>query len=897
MPLANEFETQNILSVQQTDTMSGKFVLVNDNLGKPYVIPASLFFSAANQAELAARQADLSAGKADAAVISANNATTQANNARDEANAAAETANTAAANVKDGKTPKLGTVNAASGSVPSGEFTQNGSDASGNPIYILDLVVPKGDNGKYPLMEQGTTTTIEPTENAKVEIVENGLSSEGNPKYVMNFFIPRGTQGLPGLGSGNVYVEGVGLAMGKQYLFVPLSDGSTQGEFVEYVDPNVVISMTGIYSYLASVNPDIITLTSETLNEITEALSSGKQIVLTDTASYADVLYFMNLDYYRKDGQTYYFSLSGYVATGSSEALNSAGMGFKRSRGISIDMTTGVVSNVTDNMVQLNVHSADGATQDVVSSYSDAAFNFPQDVLIKNVKAATVDGTDKISVRNPLTANQYCSINNNGLDVFSPSTEANGGISYLDATGKKYIGFIGARITGDTLNKLFLGWGQDPANSNNQLSVSKDEFKYKNVDVALAESTKTLKINNLSDDRYAELSSLGLVFKPSTTASIAQGLYVTNGDRTKILGQLGFTTNHNDLTDTNIFFTWGGASDSTPAKSLLLGENIFKYKNIDVALTDDEKAIAVRQSNGSTRLSALNFNGIKIIPANSPNNGNGLFWKKQDDSAVIGGIGAVTNGDNVADFLAYLTWGGNIGSAANSLLVGQNTFTYKNIPIPLANGSVPFTNSIIMKSGSTINSTVTFKDDDDTYRGYVGKNGGDPNTAGIWLYNYKTGESIKLLDSGGLTYNNKNVWYDGLTGIVNTAALADKSVTIEKLADTSRLLSTADRTKLDKVNSYATASSISNLDVTKDIIYVELAANGSLSANNAGAAYNGHSFSVKIYCPAQRVITIPTMGNYVSMCGSSFTCPAGKRVEFSFEGVNGQWWIAKLEQE
>lgn len=132
---------------------------------------------------------------------------------------------------------------------------------------------------------------------------------------------------------------------------------------------------------------------------------------------------------------------------------------------------------------------------------------------------------------------------------------------------------------------------------------------------------------------------------------------------------------------------------------------------------------------------------------------------------------------------------------------------------------------------------------------------------------------------------------------VTTAKLADKSVTTAKLADTSGLLSAADRTKLDKVNSYATASSISNLDVTKDIIYVELAANGSLSANNAGAAYNGHSFSVKIYCPAQHVITIPTTGNYVSMCGSSFTCPAGKRVEFSFEGVNGQWWIAKLEQE
>lgn len=114
---------------------------------------------------------------------------------------------------------------------------------------------------------------------------------------------------------------------------------------------------------------------------------------------------------------------------------------------------------------------------------------------------------------------------------------------------------------------------------------------------------------------------------------------------------------------------------------------------------------------------------------------------------------------------------------------------------------------------------------------------------------------------------------------------------------TNGLMSSADKTKLDKVDSYATASSISNLDVTKKVIYVALTANGSLSANNAGAAYNGQSFSVKIDCSVARTIIIPTSGNYVSMCGSSYTCPAGKRVEFHFEGIKGQWWIAKLEQE
>ena len=365
-------------------------------------------------------------------------------------------------------------------------------------------------------------------------------------------------------------------------------------------------NMTGIYGYLASANPTTITLNAETLNELSDALSLGKQIILTDMATYADEIYFMELSLYRRDGQTYYFSLRGYTATGSSTALTANGMGFKRSRGITINMTTGVVNTVTNNMVQLNVHSADGATQNIVSSYPNAVFNFPQNVLIKNVKVATIDGTDKINVRNPLVSNQYCALNNNGLDLFSPATSANGGISYLNSAGNGFLGFMGARVTGDTLNRLFLGWGSDPANLANQFYVNENDIKYKNVDVTLADSTKNLLIRNPTDDRYAELSSLGIVFKPSTTSSHGQGLYVTNGDRTKTLGQIGFSTNHNNLTDTQIYFTWGGASAGTPAKSLIVGEDNFIYKNNPI-LTGTLNGTYYNVGNGGTTNVKYNF--------------------------------------------------------------------------------------------------------------------------------------------------------------------------------------------------------------------------------------------------------------------------------------------------
>lgn len=137
----------------------------------------------------------------------------------------------------DGKTPILESVNATSGETPSGSFTKNGVDEDGNPKYILNLTTPKGKDGQPAVFEQGTTTTLNPSEEARVEVVENGETPEGNPKYILNFFIPRGQTGPAGAGTGNVLVDTAGLVSGKKYLFVPDSDNSSSGTFMEYVEP------------------------------------------------------------------------------------------------------------------------------------------------------------------------------------------------------------------------------------------------------------------------------------------------------------------------------------------------------------------------------------------------------------------------------------------------------------------------------------------------------------------------------------------------------------------------------------------------------------------------------------------------------------------------------------
>ena len=99
------------------------------------------------------------------------------------------------------------------------------------------------------------------------------------------------------------------------------------------------------------------------------------------------------------------------------------------------------------------------------------------------------------------------------------------------------------------------------------------------------------------------------------------------------------------------------------------------------------------------------------------------------------------------------------------------------------------------------------------------------------------------------------------------------------------------------IESYTTATTVASLDVNYKTIYVTLSENASLSASGTGSTYNGKSITAYVYTASSVTITIPTSGDYISMCGSSFTTTADGWVEFSLVCVNGVWHIAKLEAE
>lgn len=555
----------------------------------------------------------------------------------------------------NGKTPVLASVSAQSGETASGNFTEDGFDESGNPKYILDLTLPKGQDGQPAIFEQGTTTTVDPDASASVDVLPNGETAEGNPKYILNFSIPRGQKGAPGEGAGNLLADVSAVTIGKKYLLSPIADGSSEVNMVEYTPPgnataeSAGLMTSGQFQKLEKLSPSYLS------NDVT-----GKKVEYTDDGK----LLF-------EDKETFAVDADGELTLDGKKMSELGGIGTFEISSTLFDLT-------------------DDSTSDEI----------------------------KIAV---------------------------GGDAGFD----------------DLYNA------------------------YQNKDIL-----------------YLWLEEVGIIYPRAFYA-------FTETDGTKVLILQIVNTGNDTLYSFEIF---KGTED---------GSN-FIY---------------------GLRMSSESSTSVKLT-----SNSNQLYLKYNQYSDIIGFN--YDDNDDIRGFLAY-----SKGAKIELLRNGDGTKALMN---------------------------------DGTYK----EVGGDyqlPSATDSALGGIKIGYVA--------SEKNYPVQLDGSDKAYVNVPWTDTNTTYD-LATTSTngLMSSTDKTKLDKVDSYVTASSISNLDVTKKVIYVALTANGSLSVN-AGAAYNGQSFSVKIYCSAARTITIPTSGNYVSMCGSSYTCPAGKRVEFHFEGINGQWWIAKLEQQ
>lgn len=111
---------------------------------------------------------------------------------------------------KDGKTPvlKAGEITSLPyGSEPTFKLVYEGNNHEGNPVYRMDLRIPQGkpgedgddgDDGKTPVFEAGTISTLEPDQPGTCTITKIGDDPQGNPIYRVDVGIPKGDTGAPG---------------------------------------------------------------------------------------------------------------------------------------------------------------------------------------------------------------------------------------------------------------------------------------------------------------------------------------------------------------------------------------------------------------------------------------------------------------------------------------------------------------------------------------------------------------------------------------------------------------------------------------------------------------------------------------------------------------------------
>ena len=623
----------------------------------------------------------------------------------------------------NGKTPVLASVSAQSGETASGSFTDDGVDELGNPKYILDLTLPKGQDGQPAVFQQGTTTTLNPSEEARVEVVGNGVTPEGNPKYLLNFFIPRGQMGPAGTGTGNVLVDATGLVSGKKYLFVPNADESTAGTFVEYTPPgNATAESAGLmtsdqFQKLEKLNPSYLS------NDVT-----GKKVEYTD----AGKLLFEGKETFAVDANNE-LTLAGKKLRELGGAVQYLDLSpLFDAEGSPVTTTTddflAQVETAYVNHIGLAIIGGDAASMSILSD--ETTYNIIVNLFVISNNLLTQLNNDIQLV-----------VNNFRITKADKSVLAGLSIDQLTNTGD------GTKFKSDdgtykAIGAQYLDLSPLFDSERNPVAVTTDEFVAKIVNA----------INNKFDSVY-----LHGVCLPSVIQTDGSGTYY-----------IDFSTN-----------------------------------NVDI----------------QTSKSDLSLNYVSIVIDSVKN----VIFRTFDSNIKTSGDGTKF----LSDDGTYKEVGGDyqLPSATDSVLGGIKigyVASEKNYPVQL----------------------------DGSDKAYV-----------------------------NVPWTDTNTTYDLATQSANG------------------LMSSADKTKMDQLRSYTTSTDISGLNPQTDCVYVNLNSNQSLSAAVFGNTYNGYSITVFVYTAAVRTITIPTTGNYVSMCGSSYTTKAGKWVEFNLTCIDGKWHIAKLEQE
>ena len=175
-----------------------------------------------------------------------------------------------------------------------GDTGEKGDTGDPGPQGVQGEDGPQGETGKTPVLQKGTIVTLEPTEDATFELVANGTDGIGNPIYKLNLGVPKGN---PGDGSGNVNVtNGASLETGKQYAFKPQSAGGVMGTFVE-VEASGSVDITDIYNRIAEADNGG-TVSDEDFNTLKGYIEAGSTLYVNNDGNGCLVNYIYSSGFY-----------------------------------------------------------------------------------------------------------------------------------------------------------------------------------------------------------------------------------------------------------------------------------------------------------------------------------------------------------------------------------------------------------------------------------------------------------------------------------------------------------------------------------------------------------------------------------------------------------------------
>lgn len=858
----------------------------------------------------------------------------EVNTAKEAAHTAAERATTAADNVQDGKTPVVVIGSVEDGSEAGASMTPAGTDETGNPKSALNLILPKGATGPAPVLELGTVTTVEPSDPASATFEPNGTDSSGANKYRLDLSIPKGKAGKDGTGAGNVLVSNeASLLAAKQYAFKPGQDGSVNGSFVE------VAATGGALDLSPFLNADNNTISDEYYNVLQKAYEDkvttgligddvvpiGISVTETEISIVASVISIYNFD--EHEGSNFDFETIQIIVNKEDRtSLVSNGHISFITRG---DGTKALMDNGKYESVLTEVPSHTLNLSPLFDSNSDPLPTVT-DQFIVELKKAYAEKYSNCTAAAFDNAVMPMSIQKteDGYTIVISSSFDNGSA----------LAFLSYNFVIDTVSKTlsFTPKGAQLEIAGDGTKALMDDGQYKTVgDIyRLPEAIMYLDENSTSDEIFAawggrdvllnfvknydvsKVCIMGISDAPGGVTYNAQVRYEYTDDTNFVVEIYINIAGENIILATTVVDGLAAVSltigAETPKLTSTSSRVYFKYTTQDGELMWNNNDADEDVGGTGPRYAAYSRNkNVKIEDA-----GDGTQFLSDD-----GTYKTVTGGSSgQRSYLIDVDITGTISEipADNQIIFYGKTYTKptnENI-IELLGGAAGIRDmceKLNQKNGVVgiiptqvlayypsycVLDYITFfcmHYDAATDTGSVPVSPGD-------------GDVVNIL--AGYWFNNgEQPFYGNFSIGIENFNTADQTVTYQHSfkplkeiigpASSSKegLLSAEDKQKIDRVRSYVTTTSLSSLSPDAEVIYATISSNQTLGVSGVGESYNGRSLTVYVLPSGAFTITIPTTGDYVSMCGSRLTTVSDQWVEFNLTCVAGKWHIAKLEQE